>query len=264
VASKPSGETELPPKRSEQAADSDSHGYGSDASGFNELSKEYKKNPSIENYLKLRRDHPDGEIEVSILGGIEQLEYMEAELERFGIDAMLFAGLLDADRGAISEVALILLEKLVERDRELKKGKTHLARRGEAIPDKLVDWIIGCALDALSWNDDLHIPRDLIVLIRERLTGSSPEYERASNANQMRLDAEILGGQLLAQGVQPTFRLMGQLLDVEASTVKRWFPEGDFLERAKIHARGFDETGQMRPFSELGRAPGGGEEEREP
>jgi len=230
--------------------------FGSeDGGGFNTLTKSYKENPSIENYLKIRREHPGAEIEIAVIGGMEQLFFMEPELRRFGINPNLVASVMDANEKAISEMALQLLEKLVERNRKLKAGETHVSRRGTAIPDKLVDWMIACALDALSWNDNLYIPRDLIVLIRERLGGSKPEYEKASHAHEMRWNALITGGQLLAQGHKPTFRLLSKFLDVAPSTVKRWFPDGEFLQEVERIAGWFDENGKLKPMYEMIEGP---------
>jgi hypothetical protein len=39
--------------------------------GFNDLTKEYKKSPTIENYVRLRREYPEGEVEVSTTGGLD-------------------------------------------------------------------------------------------------------------------------------------------------------------------------------------------------
>ena len=36
----------------------------SEAGGFNEITKKYKADPSIENYVRLRRGDPEAEIEV--------------------------------------------------------------------------------------------------------------------------------------------------------------------------------------------------------
>jgi hypothetical protein len=85
---------------------------GCDEDGFNELSKAYKDDPSIENYVKLRRGNPSAEIEVGVIGGMEQLMYMRRVLRRFGIDPQLVAGTMDADPDAISEISLQLMERL--------------------------------------------------------------------------------------------------------------------------------------------------------
>ena len=223
-------------------------GFGTDEDGFNELSKEYKRAPSIENYVKLRRENPDAEIEIAVLGGIEPLFYMESELRRYGIDPQLIASVMDADPAAISEISLQLMEKIIEARKLAKTGKTHLVRRGLAIPEKLIDWIINCSLDAVSWNDDLFIPRDLIVLIRERLGGSNPEYNQASRAHEHKMNAALVGGQLKARGIIPTFRMLGEAFGVAPSTVKRWFAPGEFERETDRWSRLFDANGEPIPF----------------
>ncbi len=218
--------------------------YGNDDENqIGSFSKSYKKDPTIELYVKLRRKSPAIEIEVAVIGGIEQLAYMQPEIERYGLNSMLVAGVMDADPEAVSELSLQLLEKMIEAKTLLKNGETHIGRRGLAIPDRLIDWLIKCMLDAMSWSDDLYIPRDLIVLLRERLGGSNPQYEQATEANEMRQRAAVVGGQIMARGETPSFRQLGRILGVAASTVKRWFPEGDFLQQAEQMSHHFDEEG---------------------
>lgn len=223
--------------------------YGSDEKGgFSALSKAYKKDPSIENYVKLRRESPDGEIEVAVIGGMQRLFYMEGELRKFGIDPSLVAGAMDADQSSISELSLQLMEKMIEARGLAKAGETHLVRRGLAIPDKLIDWIITCSLDALSWADDLEIPRDLIVLIRERLSGSNPEYEQASWVHEQKMTAAMIGGRLKAGGITPTLKILSGILGVAPSTVKRWFEDGEFERETEVWSRMFDEHGNLAPL----------------
>jgi hypothetical protein len=141
--------------------------YGCKAEGgFNAVSRAYKADPSLETYVRLRRSNPTAELEVAVIGGFESMFYMREEFERCGLDPELLGGLLDADLDAIGETALSVMEAMVGARKRERAGETHMVSRGEVIPPKLVDWIICCALDALSWNDTLEIPRDLIVLIR--------------------------------------------------------------------------------------------------
>ncbi|MEA2875246.1 MAG: hypothetical protein QOF14_442 [Hyphomicrobiales bacterium] len=225
--------------------------FGSqEGGGFNDFSKAFKKNPSIENYVRLRRENPTAEIEVSVLGGIDPLFYMEPELKRYGFDPDLIAGTLDADPDAISEISLQLMERIIEARKRAEAGETHLVRRGLAVPDKLIDWIINCSLDALSWNNTLEIPRDLIVLIRERLGGANPEYKQAAHAHEQKGNAALIGGQLKARGITPTFKMLADALGVAPSTVKRWFEPGEFEREVDYWSRAFDADGKMIPFNE--------------
>ncbi len=225
--------------------------YGcKDGGGYNGPSMAYKKAPSIEHYVKLRRRDPGAEIEIAVVGGIDQLFFMEEELRKYGFDPEMIASVLDADPEAISELSLQIMEKMIEAKNLAKAGGTHLTRRGLAVPDKLVNWLIACMMDALSWNDDLYIPRDLIVLIRERLGGSNPEYEQASHAHQKRSAAITIGGQLKARGIKPSFRMLAGTLNVSPSTVMRWFPDGEFEQEVERVATWFDENGQMRDLKD--------------
>lgn len=222
----------------------------SEAGGFNEITREYKADPSIENYVRLRRENPEAEIEVRTVGSFESMFYMREELARYSIDPELLGGILDADPDAINEMALRLMEKLIEAQAIAADGETHLIRRGLAIPDKLIDWIICCSLDALSWNDDLMIPRDLIVLVRERLGGSNLHYEKEGEIRQNKQNAGLIAGQLMARGINPTFKIVGEALGVAPSTVKRWFGPGEFEQERDVHAKWFDNDGSLRPLDQ--------------
>ncbi len=227
-------------------------GYGSNADGeFNPLTKAYKEDPSIDLYVKLRRENPNAEIEISFIGGMESLFFMEPELRKFGFDPDLVASVMDADSEAITELSLQIMEKMILSKARSRAGETHLSRRGLVVPDKLINWLIAYMMEGLSWNDNLYIPRDLIVLIRERLSGSNPEYKHAALAHEMRGHAITIGGQLMARGVMPTFRMLARILGVAPSTVKRWFPAGDFVREVKRASSQFDEKGQPKPFGGL-------------
>jgi len=64
---------------------------------FNDVSKAFKRKPTLENYLALRRAHPDETIEVAVFGGIDPLFALEDELEKYGIAAHpLMTGVMDA------------------------------------------------------------------------------------------------------------------------------------------------------------------------
>jgi hypothetical protein len=215
--------------------------------GFNDVSRAYKQNPTLENYLALRRADPDAEIEVAVLGGIDDLFAMEKELERYGIGAHpLMTGVLDANQTAISELSLKLMDHIV-RARELtENGETQLVRRGMVMPDSLIDWLICVALDAQSWTDAMELNRDLIVLIRERLGGSNQHYKQAVAAHTRQRNAPWIGAQLKARGIEPTVRKIAELLEVAPSTVTRWYPNNaELQEEIDRLSRLFDSDGSF-------------------
>ena len=226
--------------------------FGGKADGrFNEQTAAYKENPTLRNYLRLRREDADAEIEIGVIGGIEQLLFMEDELRKFGFDPSLVASTLDADENAISELSLQIIEKLLEAEDLASNGETHLVRRGLVIPDKLVDWLISGMLDSLSWNNHLFIPRDLIVLIRERLGGSVLHYEKASEAHHKRHNAIIVAAQIKASGIEPTFKDIAKAFDVAPSTVTRWFQNSAFEREVESWSRMFDTEGKLISVQEI-------------
>ena len=121
-----------------------------------------------------------------MIGGFESMFYMREEFERYGIDPDLLGGILDADPEAVSEVSLRLMEKMIEAREMDSTGQTHLIRRGMAIPDCLIDWVISCSFDAMSWNDELEVSRDLIVLIRSVWVAQTPSMSRRVTSDRGR------------------------------------------------------------------------------
>ena len=79
------------------------------------LSRAFKRQPTLENYITLRRNHPKIPIEVAIHGGIDPLFYMERELARYGINSNDMASVFDANQDAISKISLHLMEQIAAR-----------------------------------------------------------------------------------------------------------------------------------------------------
>ena len=218
--------------------------------GWTPESLSYKDNPTIENYVALRRGNPDAEIEVHIHGGVDQLWSAEDELRKYGIDPDKFVSVFDADQDVISFYALFFLERMIEARNLERQGETHLIARELAVPDKLIDWFITCALDAGSFYESLEIHRDLIVLIKERLGGPFSEYEMQSKVKEKRQSAAWIAGSMRAQGVTPSLRKVAQILKVAPSTVKRWFKPGEFEAEAEIWSHHFNPDGSTRPIED--------------
>jgi hypothetical protein len=201
--------------------------------GFDDLTREYGNSPTIENYLRLRRQHPDGEIEIATTGGIEFLFSQAEELRLNGIDPNLVDKVLDADLPAQAEMSLLLIERVIERDEIKRSGETHIVSRKRAISDTLVNYLIGTALDSMSWNDELEISPELIVLIKHQLGNLTSQYEIELERQERRSQAFTVALQILARGQTPTYRKVGRALGVQASTVMRWFPDRDFIAEMK-------------------------------
>jgi hypothetical protein len=225
----------------------------SEPEGISELSKAFKRNPTIENYVKLRREKPDEEIEIAVTDGIDWLFANEKSLREIGIEPQWVASSLDANPEAISKVSLRLLEKIIERKYTESEGETHIVSRGKAISDSLVNYLAAMMLDALSWNDILEIPRDLIVLLRYQIIGDGEtEQSRQLQSHKLEFDIGMVGGQLLEQGLQPSARTIAKILGVNASTVSRIFPKDKLLSESQRWLSAFQGFHKSRtPFADM-------------
>jgi hypothetical protein len=177
--------------------------YGNEE--FNECTRAFKDNPSIENYVSLRRKHPNETIEVAITGGLDWLFGNKEFFRKLGITQELAAAVLDADCAAISELSLVILEHIIERDKQKRAGATHLASRGLAISDSTINYAINIMLNALDWNNTLHIPRDLIVLIQHQIGSVESEYEADEKRREFREAAILAALTLLCEGKEPSY-----------------------------------------------------------
>ena len=193
------------------------------------LSRVYKNNPTIENYISLRRTNPNTEIEVAFTNGLDWLFANSEVLRENGIDPQWFASALDADEEAISKLSLHLLEKIVERSRLGKSGETQIMSRGIGISDSLVNYLAAVMLDALSWNDRLYLPRDLLVLLRYQIIGDEPAQLKQLESHRLEHSIAYTGAQILEYGRQVTTREIAKILNINASTVSRIYP-GDKLQ----------------------------------
>jgi hypothetical protein len=220
---------------------------------FSEISKTFKRNPTIENYVKLRRESPHEEIEIAVTEGIEWLFANANSLRELGIDPEWVASALDANPRAISKVSLHLLEKIIEREHAKSAGQTHIVSRGKAVSDSMVNYLAAMMLDALSWNNEFEIPRDLIVLLRYQIIGDGEtEQSKQVQSHKLEHDIGMIGAQLLEQGLQPSARTIAKILDVNPSTVSRIFPKDKLLVESERWLKAFQSFNKSTtPFADM-------------
>jgi hypothetical protein len=211
--------------------------HNSEAGGFSELSKAFKGNPTLEHYLKLRRQNPGKLIEVATNWSLDWVFANEERLRDLDIEPEDVVGSLDADEASASRVSLRLIELLVERRAREALGETHLVGRGEAVSDSFINYLIAMMLDALDWNDQMIIPRDLIVLIKHQLRADVSVEARDMQVRHNRHTAVSLGAHLMKRGEPVSLGIVAKIMKVERSTVMRWFKDGDFLKEVEeLHA----------------------------
>jgi hypothetical protein len=146
---------------------------------FKQLVLRYEKDPTIANYLQIRRDFPEAEVEVGVFSGIDAPFKLEVKLAGQGFDPLLIVGALDADEPDIDAVCLRLLE-LLEAKRNLpKEGVGFIEERRKTISDATVNYLIVEMFEAMDrcggW---IRIPASLVVLLREQLCGSNPDVHQ--------------------------------------------------------------------------------------
>ena len=146
---------------------------------FKLLVLRYEKDPTIANYLQIRREFPKAEVEVGIFSGIDAPFKLEEKLAGQGFDPLLIAGALHADEPDIDAVCLRLLELLDAKRNLPKEGFGFIEERRKAIGDATVNYLIVEMFEAIDrcggW---IRIPTSLVVLLREQLCRSSPDLHQ--------------------------------------------------------------------------------------
>jgi hypothetical protein len=198
---------------------------------FKQLVVAYRREPTIENYVRVRRECPDVEVQVARFGGLDMLFALEQRFREHGIDPNLIAGTLDADEPSIDALSLRLMECLIARSKLPKDGPGHIAKRREAISDTLVNYLIAGMLEALDDNDAIvRIPRSLIVLIRQQLCGSNPDLHNEYVLREARQKAAIVAGHHFHQINETlSIRKLAELLSVSRNMASRWLKDKEFL-----------------------------------
>lgn len=206
--------------------------HNAETGSFSELSKAFKANPALEHYLELRKSNPGKLIEISTSWALDWCFKNEHRLKELGIDMLDAVGSLDADEASTSRLSLRLIELIVERRAREREGETHLVGRGEAISDSLVNYLIAMMLDALDWNNEMTIPRDLIVLIKHQLNADkSAEHDAMKLANRKEAALSV-GGLMIAQGKTVSIAKVAEAMGVQRSTVMRWFKGENYQQKA--------------------------------
>jgi hypothetical protein len=200
------------------------------------LVEAYWKEPTIINYVRLSRAYGGSAIAQTFIDFDAQA--IEKELRQFGMEPLLVSGALDGNEFEIEELSLRLMERLIERDELAKEGHTQVQSRGFAIGDSLVDFLIVAMLQAAV--EDAHPA--LTVLIKERLCGQKPDYYEKYLRLMDQRKAIALAALKLPAG-KITVRKVARLMNVEPSTVSRWFPDGDLQEKVDQFRKSIDAFG---------------------
>jgi hypothetical protein len=198
---------------------------------FRRLVAGYWKDRNIQNYLEIRRNFPEIDIQVSLFGGLDPILSIQQDLEKQGIDFDLVVYALDGDEVDIDALSLHLLECLVARSKLPTTGPGHIQKRRSAISDTTVNFLIVVMLEAMDWHEEVsRVPGSLTVLIREQITGMQPDLFGSWMTSKKRNDAAHIVAQLCRPGRQMPVRKLAQLAGVSRSTAARWLSDRQFQE----------------------------------
>lgn len=203
---------------------------------FMRLADRFQNEPTLENYLVLRRTFGGGDIESLHLMRPDPLSSIEDELRQYGMDPAVFSDALDGDEFQIDELCLQIMERLVDRQTRERSGEAHVQTTGQAIPNSLIDYLIMTMLEACEAHD--LAPRTaLVILIRERLGGQNPDRHKQNLIDKNRKQAILMAASQLSQGKEISIRQIAKKMHLEASTVSRWFKAGELeMEANRMRA----------------------------
>ena len=121
---------------------------------FKQLVVAYRREPTIESYIQIRRKFPEVEIQISQFGGIDALFALQEDFEKQGVHPELVAAALDSDEPSLDALSLHLLECLVARSKLPRDGVGYIEKRRSAISDAMVNYLISLMLEGLDWHDE--------------------------------------------------------------------------------------------------------------
>jgi transcriptional regulator with XRE-family HTH domain len=204
---------------------------------FKQLVVAYHREPTIEHYVRVRREFPEAEIQVSIFGGIDPFEALKKKFQEQGIDPDLILSALDSNEPSIDALSLCLLEKLVAKGKLPKDGPGHIEKRRNAISEATVNYLILIMLEGCDWNEEeVRIPASLIVLIREQLCGINPDLHKEYLSKAQIWNAAIAVAQRFPRG-KMSVRKLAAALNVSRGKAARWLADNEFIERVEAARR---------------------------
>ena len=196
---------------------------------FTQVVVAYRRNPTIENYVHVRKLFPEVEIQVAQFGGVDSLFALESEFRKQGIDPELVAAALDADEPSIDALCLHLLECLIARGNLPKDGPGHIEKRRNAITVSTVNYLIVEMLEALDYHEEtFRVPASLVVLIRHQLCGLKPDLHEEVLSRQKQENAALTARHRLQPGERLSINKLVKMTGIPRSTAARWLADKKF------------------------------------
>jgi hypothetical protein len=201
-------------------------------SDFKMLVLAYRKEPSIEHYLAIRTQFPELDIQIAMSAGIDPLYALEDKCRQHGIDPASVAGAMDGFEPGIDKLCLILMERIVAREKI--NGVGAYQRRRAAISDAMVNYLIAFMLEGFDWcGDEVRMPASLVLLIRHQLGPLKGDFHKEHKSHE----AMSRAAWSAAQQLEPDEKLsINQLIrlassadrPIPRSTAARWLKDQKF------------------------------------
>jgi hypothetical protein len=199
------------------------------------LAVDFRKAPSIESYLKIRLNFPETDVQVGMAGGIDPLFAIQKKCKQYGIDPGLVAGAMDGHEPAIDELCLLLIDRIVAREKI--SGPGALQRRRAAISDAMVNYLIAFMVEGADWSDtEIRLPASLILLIRHQLGGLKGDLHVEARSQERKVDLARTVAESTKSGETPSLSLLIKLSGLEPisrATAARWRNEKDFQRQVE-------------------------------
>lgn len=190
----------------------------------------FQNEPTIENYLILRRIYRFEDFNIERYCGIMQLQALRPELEKHYIAVADVAACMDADKEAIDRVSLQVLELLAVRREKEANGENTLQSRGLAIKDSLINYLISITLEAMDKYNEPHAISSFYLLIREQLGGQNMALYQSYKKAQQKECVVVMFAAARSLGGTLSLRSVAKNLNIDVSAIQYWFEEGE-LER---------------------------------
>jgi len=201
-------------------------------SDFLALVERFDSEPSLENYFELRKQSGCTATELSRLSYAVSLPSLATEFEKHSLDSILLAGVLGGDERDMDTLCLQVIERLVDRRQKEKSGEVHLQTVGGQIPDALINLLLVVMLETCS-DLDAPLPPAMIVLLRDRLGGSSPDRYKTAAMQEKKRRAVLISARIFSDNREVSIRQIAKELGVQPSTVTRWFEPGELQREAQ-------------------------------
>jgi hypothetical protein len=181
---------------------------------FRQLWSAYEKKQTLENFLRLKSEFPEVDIGVPPL--FPDPLSLRSEMVKYGVNPDFIT--------TFGDDIVVSIDKLSTRLIELLVNRTKLPKRRDKITDTLVNSLIVVMLENLCFFG-VDFPAPLMLLIRDRLCGSVPDYRKAHESSKLRdLAITVVAGETSKMSV----RALAARIGIGKTTASRWLSDAEF------------------------------------